>query len=167
MGNGIPFLSCEKDPPKNDTPKVTLGLARFLNPAKYCANFVLQKCHPKECLAWRCRQIRGGEKHPKGPSHTVFWYGVRLRSVLLPCSEFTTHSDSQLKKISGGDPRYGGHFWSKTLKFSLALKLKLAKKTPPPTRWVFFQFLLRHRGLTPHHLGPCLWCLCPSNLQNL
>ena len=28
MGNGIPFLSCRGDPPKNDNTKVTLGLAR-------------------------------------------------------------------------------------------------------------------------------------------
>ena len=31
MGNGIPFLSCEGDPPKNDNTKVTLGLARSRN----------------------------------------------------------------------------------------------------------------------------------------
>ena len=30
MGNGIPFLSYQGDPPKNDNTKVTLGLARFL-----------------------------------------------------------------------------------------------------------------------------------------
>ena len=29
VGNGIPFLSCKGDPPKNDNRKVTLGLARF------------------------------------------------------------------------------------------------------------------------------------------
>ena len=28
MGNGIPFLSCKGDPPKNDNTKVTLGLAK-------------------------------------------------------------------------------------------------------------------------------------------
>ena len=30
MGNGIPFLPCRGDPPKNDNTKVTLGLARLL-----------------------------------------------------------------------------------------------------------------------------------------
>ena len=37
---------------------------------------------------------------PKAPSRIVFLYGVRFRSVLLLCGEFTTHSDSLLEKRS-------------------------------------------------------------------
>ena len=29
MGNGMPFLSCKRDPPRNDNTKVTLGLTRI------------------------------------------------------------------------------------------------------------------------------------------
>ena len=97
-----------------------------------------------------------------------FQYGVRFRSVLLLCSELTTHSDSLLKKekmcvyiyIYGGDPNWWAHFGQKS-QFSPSFIVKIGQEKPPQICGGFscFQVFLLSSF--------CLFCLSFSSLPLL